>query len=262
LAIEANQAVWQLRGLKPAERVVLLCLADYARRDGTMAYPSVATIAARCELWARSVQVILARLRDRTRPGGPLIEATAPASRYRPTEYRLLFCQPSGVQRADTPDGVSGVQRGNTPGVARGAVRITSGVQARCTRSVSDPCTSFGRTQSSQDAGNAILDVFAAGWSRAHDGRPYVVSSRERRQAAGLSRQMTLDELRPRLAAFLRSTDHYFVREAHSFNAFASSGVNQSIVAEQSAARSDRVPSAENTRRFLDHLVAEREALR
>src|SRR4051812_20589063 len=67
MAIEVTKLVWKLSPtmVNPAERLVLLCLSDHARHDGTNAWPAVGRIAKRTSLSRRGVQKALRRLADK-----------------------------------------------------------------------------------------------------------------------------------------------------------------------------------------------------
>jgi hypothetical protein len=74
----------RLRLDSPIEYRVLMVLCDHAHKDGTGAWPAVATIAAEARMTERSVQRALKALRQRG-----LIEIDVPAARYTSAVYRM-----------------------------------------------------------------------------------------------------------------------------------------------------------------------------
>jgi hypothetical protein len=91
----------RLRLDSPIEYRVLMVLCDHAHKDGTGAWPAVATIAAEAEMGERTVQRALAVLRQRG-----LIEVDTPATRYTSAVYRMNM---AGDFRGDKND-VQGCQ--------------------------------------------------------------------------------------------------------------------------------------------------------
>lgn len=84
MSVHMTSRVWLIEGLTPVEKLVLLKLADHAGDSGEDAYPSVARVAKEVGCSERTVQ---RTLKDLWASG--LIEVTAPATRHRPTCYRL-----------------------------------------------------------------------------------------------------------------------------------------------------------------------------
>ncbi len=76
---------WKEADLTPAERLVLLALADSADREGRNAFPGAPTIAEHCQIDLRSVRRCLADLKARQ-----IIAVQEPARHHRPTTYRLF----------------------------------------------------------------------------------------------------------------------------------------------------------------------------
>jgi hypothetical protein len=70
-------AVWHMRGLSPAERLVLLKHADHADDDGCNSYPSIKLLKDTCELTERHVQ----RTSEVATAGRPSIELSSPTSK-------------------------------------------------------------------------------------------------------------------------------------------------------------------------------------
>jgi len=112
-------AVWDLR-LPPAQKLVLLKLADCADDDGGNAFPSLGMLSDACTLSRRTVQRTLADLET----AGYLV-VDAPATHRRPTTYRVVRW---GV--TTTPQGC----HGDTPGVSsttpRGVIHDAPGVSS------------------------------------------------------------------------------------------------------------------------------------
>ena len=71
-----------------SERLVLLALANFSARDGTSAYPSIATIGRCAGLSRRQVRRLLQTLEARR-----FIHLDAPAVRHRPKTYRLTLVE-------------------------------------------------------------------------------------------------------------------------------------------------------------------------
>jgi DNA-binding MarR family transcriptional regulator len=67
MSVTVMRFVWQLSTamVNPAERLVLLCLADHAHHDGTNAWPAVGRVAKRTSLSRRGVQKALRRLANK-----------------------------------------------------------------------------------------------------------------------------------------------------------------------------------------------------
>lgn len=69
MSIKVSNLVWASDITPPSTRLVLLCLADLASDDGGRLWPSMATIARRCQISDRQAQRIMKPLRDlRERP--------------------------------------------------------------------------------------------------------------------------------------------------------------------------------------------------
>lgn len=116
--------VWKQSSSSGTDRLVLLAIADAADDDGTNAWPSVATIAAKCKVSPRTVQrslgtlVELGELAVEKQAGG---SPSTPADK-RPNRYAVLLTGVTGCRAV--PD--SGV----TPREPRGDKRRGSGVTA------------------------------------------------------------------------------------------------------------------------------------
>lgn len=76
---------WEVRGLKPSERLVLLALADCADREGCNAFRSQASIAEHTQLDLRTVKRAVKALTDER-----LISIQEAKRQHRPTTYRLF----------------------------------------------------------------------------------------------------------------------------------------------------------------------------
>ena len=63
MSVRMMAAVWDRRGLKPSERLVLLAFADFADDKGAC-WPSMASVADMCEMTPRGVRGIVRRLEE------------------------------------------------------------------------------------------------------------------------------------------------------------------------------------------------------
>lgn len=106
--------------LHPAQRLVLVALADYADPEGHGAYPSKQTLALRLGITSRNVQKHLKALRDAglIYAGDDLLVSHYPADR-RPTVYNLWINResestprPNGESFHDTTGSRTGSERG------------------------------------------------------------------------------------------------------------------------------------------------------
>ena len=82
------EAVWLLPHLLPIDRLVLLCLADFADDDGGNCYPSQETLARRC-----ADPTTVRRSLGRLQRGGWITVEERPRQ-HRSTRYRLHIIQP------------------------------------------------------------------------------------------------------------------------------------------------------------------------
>jgi hypothetical protein len=116
-------AVWDLP-LPPAQKLVLLKLADCANDDGRNAYPSVGLLVTSCTMSRRTVQRVLAELVD----AGHLV-VDAEASHHRPTTYRVHPNPVPGrgvnLARLPAPDGAPSEAGRGVIGDASGASTAT-----------------------------------------------------------------------------------------------------------------------------------------
>jgi DNA-binding MarR family transcriptional regulator len=84
MSIRTMQSVWQLRGLSPTQKLVLLKLADHAHASDGKCWPSIANICRDCGLSDRGVQKAisdlekLGHLQREARPGKPTIYHLTP----------------------------------------------------------------------------------------------------------------------------------------------------------------------------------------
>lgn len=92
-----------LLDVAPAQKLALLKLCDCADDDGSNAFPSVATLAQAASVSERHAQRLLRELVE-----AGLLVVQAPASRYRPTTYRISL--PKHLRRASH----SKARRGDT----------------------------------------------------------------------------------------------------------------------------------------------------
>lgn len=96
MSVEVMSLAWYVGGLTPAQKAVLVALADHANEDGKHAYPSVARLVIKTSYAERTVRRALSDLRDMN-----LIVAVGDSTHHKPTEY---FIDLSEMQaRQDRP---------------------------------------------------------------------------------------------------------------------------------------------------------------
>jgi len=136
-AFDRFRAIWSARITPSGRKLVLLALTDFADKDGTNARPSIATLAARCNISPNQVRN---HLHDLVNAG--VIKITRPAAQHRADTYALDFVALSDLQHTVPLKGsrapvhkfqgssgrASGLQSigddpGNYPGKTRGSYR-------------------------------------------------------------------------------------------------------------------------------------------
>lgn len=130
--VSASATAWALYQVTPEEadplaRLVLLVLADHAHKDGSSAFPSVATIAGSVGLSDRTVQRKLAALLDAglIRLGDQGLVSHLRADR-RPTVYDLALAARRQAVTPSSQDGVTETgSRGDTKGLERGDTAVS-----------------------------------------------------------------------------------------------------------------------------------------
>lgn len=95
----------------PTDKLVLLVLADYANDDGMNVFPSIATIARRCDMSDRTVQLSLRRMAENgwISEAGEMRVRTGAVTRYRIHPRNLPTPQTTG--ETDSPVGVKQIHR-------------------------------------------------------------------------------------------------------------------------------------------------------
>jgi hypothetical protein len=63
MSIKAMNWAWSVRGLRPAEKLVLMKLADHSNDDGTC-WPGKASLSENCEISKRTTDAVILRLQD------------------------------------------------------------------------------------------------------------------------------------------------------------------------------------------------------
>lgn len=122
-----TRVMQHVTGLHPTTKLVLVCLADHAAKDGTSAFPSVPTIAEQCGVDTRTVRRTISALEGcgLIRRGNQAAAASI-RPQYRPTVWDLVIFpadvspvtgpEVSPVTGPDlTSDLTSGVTSGVTP---------------------------------------------------------------------------------------------------------------------------------------------------
>jgi len=95
MSVRLMAAVFQASVGSPTDKLVLLALADFADGDGGSIYPSLATLAAKCDLTVRACRLALRRLEK----AGLLVVETE-AKHHRPRRYRILVETLRGLRAA------------------------------------------------------------------------------------------------------------------------------------------------------------------
>ncbi len=95
VSIEVMVAVFEVQ-LPASEKFVLLALANYADPFGVSIYPSVATISRQTSMSERTVQRLMARLRERR-----VLQIVRPVSDLGTVEYRIVL---EGLAKQPKPD--------------------------------------------------------------------------------------------------------------------------------------------------------------
>ena len=120
-----TRVMQQVTGIPPTMKLVLLCLADHASKDGTNAFPSVPTIAEQCGVDPRTVRRLIGALEVQglIRRGNQAAASGIPPQ-YRPTVWDLLIFASDvspvtgpEVTPVTGPDLTSGVTSDLTSGV-------------------------------------------------------------------------------------------------------------------------------------------------
>jgi len=92
--------VWEHSPVGGSERLVLLAIADCADDEGRNAWPSVATLARKCRVDARTVQRIIRRL-----AAGGHLAMTGCAGGRGSNRYAVLMAEPSPSPPVAPPQG-------------------------------------------------------------------------------------------------------------------------------------------------------------
>jgi Helix-turn-helix domain len=146
VSVKATTWVWQnVRGLTSGERTVALCLADHYNDEKCMAWPSIETIGAECELKRRAVQNALQGLQSK---GVFTVRKQAGPGRAdrRPNAYVPNF--DAFPNRAERPTGRSGVHPVETDEVATGRSDRPNGAQFLTPRGAVECTQTISRTVS------------------------------------------------------------------------------------------------------------------
>jgi hypothetical protein len=110
----------------PTQKLILLCLADFAHDDGTSAYPSMDTVSALCGCHLRTVRRWMKELQD-----DGYISLEKPPGYRRPASYRINMAKlKEGGQSVphDEREGGHPCQRRGTPMSEKGDTHVTQPV--------------------------------------------------------------------------------------------------------------------------------------
>jgi hypothetical protein len=113
VSIHVMSPVFRTRMKDPTQKLILLCLADFAHDDGTSAYPSMDTVSALCGCHLRTVRRWMKELQD-----DGYISLEKPPGYRRPASYRINMAKlKEGGQSVphDEREGGHPCQRRGTP---------------------------------------------------------------------------------------------------------------------------------------------------
>lgn len=99
MSIEMMNRAWYVPGLTPAQKAVLVALADHANISGGNAYPSVGRLCVKTSYAERTVRRALADLRE-----AGLIIVQYEATRHKPTVYALDLPEMHPSESLDLPE--------------------------------------------------------------------------------------------------------------------------------------------------------------
>lgn len=99
MSVEMMNRAWYVPGLTPAQKAVLVALADHADSAGGNAYPSVGRLCTKTSYAERTVRRALGDLRDME-----LIVVQYEATRHKPTVYSLDLPQMHPSESLDLPE--------------------------------------------------------------------------------------------------------------------------------------------------------------
>lgn len=170
MSVRVMSWVWDHSQAGGTDRLVLLAIADSADHDGTNAWPSVATIARKCQVSERTVQrsiralVDLGELRVQAQAGG----TGKMRDDRRPNLYEIPMGEEGDGVTDRRPDGPDGV----TPGDTRGDIQRVDGVTTVSPNPSLDPSADPSEDPSSPagdieaDDRDRGFDVFWAAYPR------------------------------------------------------------------------------------------------
>lgn|GEM_PF-7126017 len=122
MSIKVSSLIWDLRGLSPMQKLVLVKLADHAKDDGTDVRPGQKTVAGDCECSVRTVQRVVEWACDE----GILIEEDGPGNKVRRYHFDIRLLRQRVTLTESHPDRES-TREGDTQS---GSGRHTVGVRA------------------------------------------------------------------------------------------------------------------------------------
>jgi hypothetical protein len=109
MSVEAVKAVLDGLEARPAVKLVLVALAEYADRDGASVFPSVATLARRTGFHERQVRRVMAGLRE----SGLIVDVGGSPYSHRPRCYRIALERFGSPGRPDRRAGLTVEQGGD-----------------------------------------------------------------------------------------------------------------------------------------------------
>lgn len=150
MSVRVSSRVWESSAQSGGGLLMLLAIADFADDDG-VAFPAVATLAARCRITVRSAHRLIAELRA----SGELVVASGAGPRGA-NVYRIVVRAarrtPDAGVTPDAHDRMTGASRTPDAGVTAPLTIPSLTPDARVTRTISEPSVNHQRTGDAHEA--------------------------------------------------------------------------------------------------------------
>jgi hypothetical protein len=153
MSVHITSRAWKIPGLTPAEKLVLIRLADSANDEG-VCWPALATIARDCDIDRRSVRRIIARLEAR----GLVHRAARYNAKGLQTSSWLTVLPPDDRRPATSETGgdrsvLPKAPQGGPVGPTGGDRSVLPGGDRSVLQTVKEPSKNLARAQRAQGAG-------------------------------------------------------------------------------------------------------------
>lgn len=150
MSVRVSSRVWESSAQSGGGLLMLLAIADFADDEG-VAFPAVATLAARCRITVRSAHRLIAELRA----SGELVVASGAGPRGA-NVYRIVVRAarrtPDAGVTPDAHDRMTGASRTPDAGVTAPLTTPPLTPDARVTRTISEPSVNHQRTGDAREA--------------------------------------------------------------------------------------------------------------